>query len=49
LTDDPKDERERELDKELEDLEVGDDADKVTGGSGGDPCEGGQLTRGKSH
>lgn len=46
LTDDPKDERERELDKELEDLEVGDDADKVTGGS--DPCEGGQFTRGKT-
>lgn len=30
------------LDQELKDLEVGEDADKVTGGSS-DPCEGGQF------
>jgi hypothetical protein len=29
------------LDQELADLDVGEDADKVTGG--GDPCEGGQF------
>lgn len=30
------------LDEELADLDVGEDADQVTGGSS-DPCEGGQL------
>jgi hypothetical protein len=38
------DERSDDLAEELEDLDVGDDADRVTGGSN-DPCEGGALTR----
>jgi hypothetical protein len=40
------DQREDELDAELEDLEVGDDADKVIGGTN-DPCEGGQINKNK--
>jgi hypothetical protein len=42
--DSQQDERNEELDDELQDLDVGDDADKVTGGSN-DPCEGGQIIR----
>jgi hypothetical protein len=37
-------ERAEDLEEELDDLDVGADADKVTGGSN-DPCEGGQLHR----
>jgi hypothetical protein len=40
--DDQQGKRAEELDDELEDLDVGDDAERVTGGSN-DPCEGGQL------
>jgi hypothetical protein len=42
--DDQQDERRDELDEELQDLDVGDGADRVTGGSN-DPCEGGQIHR----
>jgi hypothetical protein len=35
---------EKELDKELEDLDAGEDADKVSGGwQEADPCAGGKL------
>jgi hypothetical protein len=41
--DDEQDERREQLEQELEDLDVGDDADKVTGGEA-DPCAGGKLS-----
>jgi hypothetical protein len=40
--DDEQNERREQLEQALEDLDVGDDADKVTGGEA-DPCAGGKL------
>ncbi len=40
---DPDEKKDDDDEQELEDLDVGDDADKVIGGKISCPCEGGQI------
>ncbi len=42
---DPEQSKDDSDEQELEDLDVGDDADKVTGGMISCPCEGGEISR----